>query len=300
VIAQKDSTLINKLAVYTFSLAVLGLGIPHFSVIVRYNLFVGGVCSSAWSSFWGVLFPWMFAWMLYQGSGFVQFLNWTSILFSGIINFLLPLLLFLKARRLYGKEYDRLMEEEEAAIARGEHPGSAAAAAAGGDQNGAGAEPGTGAGSSSSMHKHREREEDVGASLLSSQQITHPSNFSYGAAVGRGGDGDSSSASETKRAGGGGGGSYQSAAQSDPASLAAPSGDVTAIAGGSAGAGAGDGDGSAPTPLSLREPAWTAFPKKTSYRQRMILVWTIIVFVQALSFATMVMYATGQGGSHEL
>ena len=32
---------------------MIGLGIPLFSIVVRYNLFVGEVCSRRWSAFWG-------------------------------------------------------------------------------------------------------------------------------------------------------------------------------------------------------------------------------------------------------
>eukprot|EP01095_Lingulamoeba_sp_RSL-Kostka_P006062 TRINITY_DN186_c0_g1_i1.p1 TRINITY_DN186_c0_g1~~TRINITY_DN186_c0_g1_i1.p1 ORF type:complete len:498 (-),score=105.27 TRINITY_DN186_c0_g1_i1:4-1497(-) len=84
--------------VYIFSLGVIGLGIPLFSIIIRYNLYVGGVFGNRWSAFWGTVFPWLVSWLLYQGNGFNNFVNWASLFINGFINFVVPFVLYLKAK----------------------------------------------------------------------------------------------------------------------------------------------------------------------------------------------------------
>jgi hypothetical protein len=69
--------------VYIFALGVIGLGIPLFSIVVRYNLFVGEVCGKYWAMFWGAIFPYTICWFFYQGEGFQIFLNWSSLLING-------------------------------------------------------------------------------------------------------------------------------------------------------------------------------------------------------------------------
>lgn len=96
----------TQICVYMFSIGVIGLGIPLFSIVVRYNLFVGEVCSKKWSIFWGkinflffiikhlfiysfvskgAVFPYLITWLFYQGKGFQIFLNWSSLIINGFV-----------------------------------------------------------------------------------------------------------------------------------------------------------------------------------------------------------------------
>lgn len=43
------------------------------------------------------MFPWLVAFLLYQGTFLVRFVNWTSIVFASYINFVVPAVIFLKA-----------------------------------------------------------------------------------------------------------------------------------------------------------------------------------------------------------
>lgn len=49
------------------------------------------------SYFWGVVAPWMVAFCFSQGTYFAGFINWSSLIVNGVVNFLIPLLLYLKA-----------------------------------------------------------------------------------------------------------------------------------------------------------------------------------------------------------
>lgn len=101
----------TKVCVYIFSLGVIGLGIPLFSIIIRYNLFGGGVCSDKWAAFWGTVFPWLFAWAFYQGSAFDAFVNWTSLFFNGFINFVIPIAVYLRAKQLEARNRKKLLRD---------------------------------------------------------------------------------------------------------------------------------------------------------------------------------------------
>jgi hypothetical protein len=67
-----------------------------------YNLYVGHLFSARWSAFWGVVFPWLVSFLLYQGDGFDRFVTWASLGLNGFINFLVPFVLLYSARKRYG------------------------------------------------------------------------------------------------------------------------------------------------------------------------------------------------------
>jgi hypothetical protein len=50
-------------------------------------------------TFVGVIAPWLVGFIFTQGPIFADLLNWTALLFSGLVNFILPFLLYLKASR---------------------------------------------------------------------------------------------------------------------------------------------------------------------------------------------------------
>ena len=77
----------------SFGVFIIGLGIPVFCVISRYNLYVGGVCSDGWATFWGGIFPWIVSWMLYQGHAILGLLSWTGLVLNGFIDFICPMLI---------------------------------------------------------------------------------------------------------------------------------------------------------------------------------------------------------------
>jgi hypothetical protein len=101
--AQPDNPIITQISVYLFSFFVIGLGIPLFAIYIRLNLYVGGVCGGVWSTFWGAVFPWLFSWLLYEGEGFTNFENWAALIINGFINFVVPYIIFLTAKRAHRK-----------------------------------------------------------------------------------------------------------------------------------------------------------------------------------------------------
>jgi hypothetical protein len=231
----------------------MGLGIPHFAVMIRYNLFVGGLLGSGWSSFWGVAFPWLVGFFLYQGSGFTEFVNWTSILFSGVVNFLVPAALYYKARSLYGEEADRLDAIDATALILDRASGPALPKSPIGSVGG------------------RPGKADGAAPLLKGGT---PNSSGYSAI------GVSEPIDDSKHDGS----SFQrsSSGLSGAAAITASNGDTP--------------DLHEAEPPEDREPIWTSFPACCSERARYYTLWSIVIIVEALSIATMGMYAAGMGG----
>ncbi len=81
------------------------VGVPVFSVVIKNSLVAGGICSPDWALFWGSVFPYLLAWMLYQGTYLIALLNWTGLLVNGLVAFVLPLVLTLEATYVRHKCY---------------------------------------------------------------------------------------------------------------------------------------------------------------------------------------------------
>jgi hypothetical protein len=76
-----------------FAYFIIGLDIPLFAVLTRYNLVNSGLCSTRLANILVVYLPWSLSWLFYQGSAISELLTWGGILFTGMLAFLLPLYL---------------------------------------------------------------------------------------------------------------------------------------------------------------------------------------------------------------
>jgi len=85
------SRIVTRITAMAWSFFMIGCGVPVYSIMVRYNLMVSGLCAPKWAQFWGVAFPWVISWLFYIGSAFTAFINWNSLLIFGLINFSMPL-----------------------------------------------------------------------------------------------------------------------------------------------------------------------------------------------------------------
>jgi len=93
---------VTIIASYIFSLGVIAPGIPVCCITTRYNLYIGKVCGKKMSYFWGVIAPWLIAYCFAQGAFFANFINWSSLIVNGIVNFIVPLALYMKAVTMEG------------------------------------------------------------------------------------------------------------------------------------------------------------------------------------------------------
>jgi len=111
----QSSFILTKLAAYFFSILVVAPGIPVYCISCRYNLYVGEVFGKKMSFFFGVIFPWLISFIFAQGTRFANFISWASLIFSGIINFILPFIIYLKSLELDRNEIhnEYLFKENE-------------------------------------------------------------------------------------------------------------------------------------------------------------------------------------------
>ena len=74
-----------------FAFFIIGLDIPLFSVLTRYNLTNSGLFSQRTANILVVWLPWGTAWLFYHGSAIDELLSWGGVLFTSAAAFLLPL-----------------------------------------------------------------------------------------------------------------------------------------------------------------------------------------------------------------
>eukprot|EP00629_Pelagomonadales_sp_RCC1024_P006077 CAMPEP_0119285398 /NCGR_PEP_ID=MMETSP1329-20130426/32103_1 /TAXON_ID=114041 /ORGANISM="Genus nov. species nov., Strain RCC1024" /LENGTH=455 /DNA_ID=CAMNT_0007286109 /DNA_START=119 /DNA_END=1483 /DNA_ORIENTATION=- len=78
-----------------FAYAILGLGVPVFCVLMRYNLVAGGM-PLAWAHFCGGALPWLVSWLVYRGHGVLRVLTWSGLVLNASIDFVAPMVLAAK------------------------------------------------------------------------------------------------------------------------------------------------------------------------------------------------------------
>jgi hypothetical protein len=85
-----------QIAGSVFAFFIIGLDIPLFSVLTRYNLTHSGMCSERTANIFVVWLPWLTSWLWYQGDAIGSLLSWGGVLLTSAVAFLLPLYLALR------------------------------------------------------------------------------------------------------------------------------------------------------------------------------------------------------------
>lgn len=93
---------LTRVCALLFGVAIIGLGIPIFCVLMRYNLVLGGVCEQGVGAFMGGVLPWLISWAVYQGHAVMNLLTWTGLILNGFIDFLCPVIVAFVAVRAAG------------------------------------------------------------------------------------------------------------------------------------------------------------------------------------------------------
>jgi hypothetical protein len=86
-----------QIAASIFAFFIIGLDIPLFSVLTRYNLTHSGLCTTRTANLLVVWIPWGLAWIFYQGDAIGELLDWSGTLLTSAVAFILPLYLALRA-----------------------------------------------------------------------------------------------------------------------------------------------------------------------------------------------------------
>jgi len=92
-----QSNAFDKALVYLFPLMVLATTIPVFSIIVRYNLLQNKVFPKGLSNFIAVILPWLVVIPFLTGGGLNSIINWGTLIFASVANFIIPFLVYFKA-----------------------------------------------------------------------------------------------------------------------------------------------------------------------------------------------------------
>jgi len=103
---------LSRILVYLFPLMVLATSIPVYSIIVRYNLLQNNVVPKAWANIFAVVVPWAVAIPFMQGGALNQLMNWSSLFFSSVANFIIPFVIYMKASEFRLSVRERLSEEQ--------------------------------------------------------------------------------------------------------------------------------------------------------------------------------------------
>lgn len=92
-------TMATRYAVYAFTVLTLVPGIPIISILTRYNLLSGDLCSPATAYAVGVVLPWILTAFTYNRGALLTTCNWVALLVQGYTNFVLPVAMYREAVR---------------------------------------------------------------------------------------------------------------------------------------------------------------------------------------------------------
>ncbi|EGG18059.1 hypothetical protein DFA_06726 [Cavenderia fasciculata] len=95
--SSPEANIFSKICVYIFPFVVLASSIPVYSIIVRYNLMQNDLMPKSAANFVAVVLPWLIVIPFMTGDGLNKISNWSSIFFSSIANFIIPLLIYLRS-----------------------------------------------------------------------------------------------------------------------------------------------------------------------------------------------------------
>ena len=128
----QDAPLLTRIFAHAFALTIIAPGIPVCAVSTRNNLLVSRLFSRRMCFFLSAVLPFLVSFVFSSGTFFANLLVWSSLLFNGIVNFLIPFGLYVTAvrrwerrrlRRLQKKQQQRQRRQEadvDAAIVHGE------------------------------------------------------------------------------------------------------------------------------------------------------------------------------------
>mmetsp|Transcript_20201 Transcript_20201/g.42320 ORF Transcript_20201/g.42320 Transcript_20201/m.42320 type:complete len:546 (+) Transcript_20201:19-1656(+) len=100
----------SQITANLFSFFIIGLGVPLFQVVMRYNLVHSGVVTPRVGVVMTSILPWGLSWMVYQGAGILEVLTWSGLCLNGLIGFILPVIVSYRA--LWGGSDDEASETD--------------------------------------------------------------------------------------------------------------------------------------------------------------------------------------------
>ena len=101
---NQSGNMLMRVTYFVFPAIVNLTSIPIFSIVIKYNFLSNQVVSKPVANFVAVVLPWLLAVPFYTGAGFNTIVTWTGVFVSGIVNFVVPLYMYVVAIRKYGNE----------------------------------------------------------------------------------------------------------------------------------------------------------------------------------------------------
>ncbi|KAF9186672.1 hypothetical protein BGZ50_002384 [Haplosporangium sp. Z 11] len=109
--SSPDVTTFSRIAGYTFPIVALITSIPVNTIVLRYNLIQSGTCSKGWANFLAGGMPWMLALPGMTGSVLTIIVEWSSLLFISVANFVIPFVLYIYSKK-HKEKLEKLAEIE--------------------------------------------------------------------------------------------------------------------------------------------------------------------------------------------
>ena len=100
---SQDAPLLTRIFAHAFALTIIAPGIPVCAVSTRNNLLVSRLFSRRMCYFLSAVLPFLLSFIFSSGTFFANLLVWSSLLFNGIVNFLIPFGLYVTAVRRWEK-----------------------------------------------------------------------------------------------------------------------------------------------------------------------------------------------------
>ena len=100
----RGTTTVGEVTFYAFPIVVNLTSIPVLSIFQRYNLLKERVCGKRMANFLAVVLPWLVAIPLYNGDGYQQLANWGGVLVTSVVNFIVPVVVYIIAVRRRNRE----------------------------------------------------------------------------------------------------------------------------------------------------------------------------------------------------
>ncbi|TPX46438.1 hypothetical protein SeLEV6574_g03238 [Synchytrium endobioticum] len=97
---------LSKATTYIFSIVALITSIPVFFIVARDNLVQNRILGRRAATFVAYVIPWIVALPFQSGNALSFFVNWSSLIFTSVANFVIPLMIYLrclKFRRAYNE-----------------------------------------------------------------------------------------------------------------------------------------------------------------------------------------------------
>ena len=111
---SQNAPLLTRIFAHAFALTIIAPGIPVCAVSTRNNLLVSRLFSRRMCYFLSAILPFLLSFIFSSGTFFANLLVWSSLLFNGLVNFLIPFALYVTAvRRWERRRLRRLTKKQQ-------------------------------------------------------------------------------------------------------------------------------------------------------------------------------------------